>query len=423
MTAKESRPSVAAGASTAPALTKVHARRILLAAQGLASEHPPEPGPADVLAAIRRMHALQIDTISVVARSPYLVLWARLGDYEPKLLDQLLNEHAIFEHWSHAACFLDIASYPLYRRMMLDRRRRWIERQEAWLAANKDFCDQLVAHIRENGPVRSSDFERPDGQKGNGWWDWKKEKLALELLNTRGDLMIAGRHNFQRIYDLRERVLPEWDDSLAPPFEEASLSLIADVVRSLGVARPEWVAENLQSLNLGSARNRKRLALEDVPDLIPVEVEGWKSPGYVHRDNLPLVEQALNGTLPLPGTTLLSPFDPITWDRARARELFDFDYTIECYTPAPKRIYGYFTLPILHGDALVGRLDPKAHRKEGVFEVKAIHLEPSVEVTAELVDGLRDSLERAADWHKTPELVIRDTTPAKLGKALTRARR
>ncbi|MGH2608857.1 MAG: winged helix-turn-helix domain-containing protein [Tepidiformaceae bacterium] len=405
------------------ALTSVHARRILLAAQGLASEHPPEPGPADVLAAIRRMHALQIDTISVVARSPYLVLWSRIGDYEPKLLDRLLNEHAIFEHWSHAACFLDIADYPVYRRMMLDHRRRWIDRQDAWLDANQAFCDQLLAHIRDNGPVRSADFERPDGQKGNGWWDWKQEKLALELLNTRGDLMIAGRHNFQRIYDLRERILPEWDDSLAPPFEEARRSLIAAVVRSLGVARPEWVAENLHTLNLGHAKNRKRLALEEFTELIPVEVEGWKSPGYIHPDNMPLVEQAATGTLPLHGTTLLSPFDPVTWDRARARELFQFDYTIECYTPAPRRIYGYFTLPILHGDALVGRLDPKAHRKEGILEVKSIHLEPGATLTAELVDGLRDALHRLAAWHNTPELIIRETNPPKLRSALTGRRR
>jgi uncharacterized protein YcaQ len=192
------------------------------------------------------------------------------------------------------------------------------------------------------------------------------------------------------------------------------------VVRSLGVARPEWVAENLQSLNLGSARNRRRLDLSEVPELVEVDVEGWKAPGYAHRENKPLLEQATAGTLPLPRTTLLSPFDPITWDRDRARELFDFDYTIECYTPAPKRKYGYFTLPILHGDALVGRLDPKAHRKDGVFEVKAIHLEPNVAVTDELVAGLRDVLERAARWHGTPELVVRETFPAKLMKGFAK---
>jgi uncharacterized protein YcaQ len=250
----------------------------------------------------------------------------------------------------------------------------------------------------------------------------KKEKLALELLNTRGDLMVTARHNFQRIYDLRERVLPEWDDSLAPPFEDAQRSLILDVVRSLGVARPEWVAENLQTLNLGHAKNRKRIGLEEIPELVPVEVEGWKTPGYVHPENMPLVEHATAGTLPLPGTAFLSPFDPITWDRARARALFGFDYTIECYTPAPKRIYGYFTLPILHGDQLVGRLDPKAHRKDGIFEVKSIHLEPGVPLTDELVTGLRDTLTRLAAWHKTPELVIRESNPPKLKTALARRR-
>ena len=406
-------------------LTPLHVRCVLLAAQGLASDPPPEPGPPDVLDAIRRMHGLQIDTISVVARSPYLVLWSRLGHYEPRMLDQLLNAHAIFEHWSHAACFLDIEDYPLYRRMMLDSRRRWTERADEWLEANRDFCEELMAHIKENGPVRSSDFERPDGQKGNGWWDWKKEKLALELLNTRGDLMIAGRHNFQRIYDLRERVLPEWDDALAPPFEDARRSLIVEVVRSLGVARPEWVAESLGSLNLGTAKNRKRLGLEDIPELVPVEVEGWNSPGYVHSENMRLIEHAAAGTISLPGTTLLSPFDPITRDRDRARELFGFDYTIECYTPAPKRQYGYFTLPILHGDALVGRLDPKAHRKDGIFEVKSIHIEPGVTITDELASGLRGTLERIAAWHRTPEIVIRDTFPSKLKAALapSRARR
>jgi uncharacterized protein YcaQ len=120
----------------------------------------------------------------------------------------------------------------------------------------------------------------------------------------------------------------------------------------------------------------------------------------------------------VPGTALLSPFDPVTWDRARALELFGFDYKIECYTPAPKRKYGYFTLPILHGDALVGRLDPKAHRKEGTFEVKAIHLEEGVRVTADLVDGLRDVLRRMAAWHGTPEVVVRETYPAALKAGL-----
>jgi uncharacterized protein YcaQ len=409
--------------SEAIQVTPAQARRALLAAQGLTSELPSDPGPAEVLAAIRRMHALQIDTINVVARSPYLVLWSRLGDYEPALLDELLATHAVFEHWSHAACFLDVRDYPLYRRMMLDGQRRYFRRGEAWIEENAALVTSLLDRIREEGPVRSADFARPEGQKGGGWWDWKAEKLALELLNTRGDLMIAARRNFQRIYDLRERVLPEWDDSLAPDLETAQRALTIEVTRSLGVARPEWVNTNLATLNLGLAATRARLAvLADEGELARVDVDGWKAPAYVHPDNLALLEASAYEAAP-PRTTLLSPFDPITWDRARALELFAFDYKIECYTPAPKRKYGYFTLPILHGDALIGRLDPKAHRSKGLFEVKSVHLEPGVQVTDELATGLRDALQRLATWHQTPELVIGETHPTKLRAALTRKRR
>jgi uncharacterized protein YcaQ len=213
-------------------------------------------------------------------------------------------------------------------------------------------------------------------------------------------------------------VLPEWDDAVAPPLEEAQRRLTLEAVRTLGVAKAEWVSTNLQSLNLGVVPTRRRLeALADEGRLERVEVEGWRSPGYVHPGNSGLLDPAATGSLTFDRTTLLSPFDPITWDRARARELFGFDYTIECYTPAPKRKYGYFTLPILHGDALIGRLDPKAHRKEGIFEVKSIFLEPDTPITAELVDGLRDTLQRLAAWHATPELVVRATDPPSLKHA------
>jgi hypothetical protein len=394
-------------------------RRALLAAQGLSEPRPGERGPDDVLAAIRRMHALQIDTISVVARSPYFVLWSRLGHYEPAILDGLLANGALFEHWSHAACFLDVEDYGLYRRMMLDSQTPHRQRQDHWLEANRELVDGILARIREQGPVRSADFERPEGQRGNGWWDWKTEKIALELLFTRGDLMVTARHNFQRLYDLRERVLPEWDDALAPPAEEARRALALKVARTLGVARPEWIAWNLHTLWWGKPATRKlveQLAADG--DLIAVEVEGWKTPGYVHPENVGLLDEVAEGGHTEFGTKLLSPFDPVTWDRARALELFDFDYRIECYTPAPKRRYGYFTLPILHGDALVGRLDPKAHRKDGMFEVKSVHLEPGVEVTNDLVAGLAGVLRETAAWHRTPELVVRETNPTGLKKLL-----
>jgi uncharacterized protein YcaQ len=196
-------------------LTPDSARALLLAAQGLAAPPPSPAAKGDVLAAIRQMGLLQIDTIHIVARSPYLVLWSRLGAYDPGWLDQLLAEGALFEYWSHAACFLPIEDYALYRGAMLDQRSpggRW----RAWADANEPVTAQVLARVREGGPVRSADFAREG--RGGAWWDWKPEKIALELLFNQGYLMIARREGFQRIYDLQERVLPAWDDAdLLPP--------------------------------------------------------------------------------------------------------------------------------------------------------------------------------------------------------------
>jgi uncharacterized protein YcaQ len=392
---------------------------MLLGAQGFGAAVVEEPGAGDVLAVIRRMHALQIDTISVVARSPYLVLWSRIGDFEPALLDGLLTTHRLFEHWSHAACFLDVADYPAYRRMMLDRQRQGAKHWFAWLEAHAPDTERVLQHLREHGPVRSADFERPDGRKGSGWWDWKEEKLALEMLLLRGDVMVTTRRNFQRIYDLRERVLPDWDDVRTLPEEEAHRHLMRAAVKALGVGRADWVRDYLRSLAIPIQTVRRRLAaMATDGELLEVAVDGWQTPGYVHPSNLALLEGALDGPR-ASFTTVLSPFDPIVRDRDRALELFGFDYRIECYTPASKRKYGYFTLPILHGERLVGRLDPKAHRAAGVFEVKSLHMEPDVDIDGELVTGLRDTLHRLAAWHGTPEVVVRETNVKSLTEALT----
>ena len=383
-------------------LSQTEARTLLLAAQGLQTLPDLPATKAGVLVMIRRMGALQIDTIHVVARSPYLVLWSRLGAYDPRWLDELLAEGALFEYWSHAACFLPIEDYRLYRHRMMERNDE-SSRSAAWLAAHQPEVEQVLALIHTNGSVRSADFERTDGQKGS-WWNWKIEKQVLEYLHTAGELMIASRHNFQRIYDLRERVLPQWNDAHTPPLAEVRRTLALKTVRALGVTPARWVADYF--------RNPKR-ATEPLPEalaadglLLRATVENWTEPAYIHPENLALVEAITTGKACPTRTTLLSPFDPIVWDRARALALFNFDYRIECYTPGPKRRYGYFTLPILHRDSLVGRLDAKAHRAQGRFEIKALHLEPDVIITDELIADLADALRACATWHKTPEVTI-----------------
>lgn len=389
------------------------ARALMLAAQGLHRRPRHAAAKADVLDTIRRMGALQIDTIHVVARSPYLVLWSRLGAYEPRWLDELLAEGALFEYWSHAACFLPIEDYGLYRRKMLDHAG---ENPHGWLARHAEEADRVLKRVREEGSVRAADFERTDGRTGI-WWDWKAEKIALEALYTTGVLMIAHRQNFQRVYDLRERVLPEWDDAHTPSHQEIRRALVLKAVRALGVALARWVPDYFRTSRREIAMLLEELAREGA--IVQVTVEGWDElPAYVHRDNREIAERAAVGALRPALTTLLSPFDPLIWDRARARALFDFDYRIETYTPSARRQYGYFSLAILHHGALVGRLDPKAHRKDGIFEVRALHLEPGVALTDELVDGLRQALHACAAWHQTPQVIVRRSDPPELATRL-----
>jgi uncharacterized protein YcaQ len=400
-------------------LSNEAARALMLAAMGL--DRPPAK-PATkraVLNAIRAMGALQIDTIHVVARSPYVVLWSRLGDFEPRWLEELLAKGRLFEYWSHEACFLPIEDYGLYRRLMLDGQLRW-KKAPHWIRSHPDEVARILEHVRARGGARSADFERSDGKKG-GWWEWKPEKLALEALHCAGDLMIAERRNFHRVYDLRERVLPSWRDDQAPSLESVQRELALKAVRALGVATARWAPDYFRTPKTGAADRLEGLADEGA--LLRVEVEGVRGTAYVHADHAKTLRAAARGRLEPSATTLLSPFDPLVWHRDRASELFGFDYRIECYTPAPKRRYGYFTLPILDRRRIVGRLDPKAHRAEGLFEVKSVHLEPDVAIDAGLVERVAAAIGRFAAWHGTPRVVVRASDPPAFARRLTSALR
>lgn len=386
----------------------------MLAAQGLL-QPPRRPATKDsVLETIRRMGALQIDTIHVVARSPYLVLWSRLGQYDPIWLDELLAEGKLFEYWSHAACFLPIEDYPLYRPAMLHGR----QRARAWIAANGEITRRVLQRVRKEGPVKSSDFERKSG-RSSGWWDWKPEKTALECLFSTGELMIARRERFQRIYDLRERVLPSWDDGETFSSDEATYRLAMKTVNALGVARARWVG-NYFGLPQRDVSDAIANAVES-GDIVEVLVDGWNVPGYIHSDNLLIAECASRGELEPVLTTLLSPFDPLIWDRSRAEEIFDFSYRIEVYTPEPKRRYGYFSMPILSRGALVGRLDPKAHRKERLLEIRALHLEAGIAVSEGLVGSLHTLLDDFARWQGLERVEVRASDPPEVADLLDRA--
>lgn len=389
------------------------ARALHLAAQDLLAARRRRAAKADVLAAIRRMRMLQIDTINVVARSPYLVLWSRLGDYDPCWLDELLAEGALFEYWAHEACFLPIEDYGLYRHRMLAPEAMGWKYSARWMREHGDAVAQLVAHIRANGPVRAADFERKDGKSG-GWWEWKPEKRSLEVLFTSGALMIARRHNFQRVYDLAERVHPTWHDSHMPQDDAVRRAFALNAVRALGLAKAAWIPDYHRTRR----PHVDPAALAQEGALVEAAVEGWRDPVYIHPDCMDLARQAAAGALVPSLTTLLSPFDPVVWDRRRALDLFGFDYRLECYTPEAKRRYGYFTLPILRRGALVGRIDAKAHRKAGLFELRNVALEPGVRISAALARDIGAAVRRCARWHGCADIAVVRSDPPAFGSML-----
>ena len=384
-----------------PTLTATQARSLHLAAQGLLTPPARAARRDDVLAAVRRMALLQLDTIHVVARSHHLVLNARLGSYRPEWLDELLAEAALFETWAHEACLAPVEDHGLHRRVLATSHHWFVQRARKLLAEQGEGMAGILEEVRRRGPVRTSDF-RSERPSRTGWWGWKKEKAWLEAWLALGEVMVARREKFQRVYDLAERVLPAAARRAPPDEGEARLAVIEKSVRALGVTQARWVHDYF--------RTRPRLTQEDLRPLVEagrlleVRVRGWATPGFVHRDHAPLLRRAAAGKLKATHTALLSPFDPVVWDRERALAMFGFDYRLECYVPARKRRHGYFVLPILRRGALVGRLDAKAHRARGIFEVKALRLEPGVTAGPALLGDLANAITASALWHGTPEV-------------------
>jgi uncharacterized protein len=228
--------------------------------------------------------------------------------------------------------------------------------------------------------------------------------------------MVARRENFQRVYDLTARVRPDWDGAQPPAEDELFRHQVLQTVDCLGVTLPAWIPDYFRLPKTETKRTVETLAAEGA--LVPVEIEGWPETAYVTPARLELAYRAAAGDLAPQRVTLLSPFDPLVWDRARARQLFAFDYGIECYLPAEKRRYGYFSLPVLRRDALIGRLDAKAHRADGVFEVRALFLEESVTPDEGLWDDLARAIRACAAWHATPQVRLPEAAPGGLSRAL-----
>jgi uncharacterized protein YcaQ len=393
------------------------ARTLAVVKQGL-HERPQAADKQALLDAIHRIGLLQIDTISVVARSQYLVMLSRIGPFDPTDLDALLYpDRRLFEGWAHAACLIPAEDYAHFAPAILACREHPLQ---PWLARRlgdkpQETLDTVLTEIRERGPLSSRDFEDPRDRRGT-WWDWKPAKTALEILFTQGYLMVDRRVNFQRYYDLAERVLPASAEPRTHTVEDWKHWAALRSVSCLGVATATQVSDYY--------RQNKPVARAVLSDLeargkvVSAEVEGWKNPAYLDPVDLPLVREIEAGAHQPKLTALLSPFDNLIWDRQRVRDLFGFDYRSEMYQPVAKRQYGYYVLPILHQGRLVGRLDPKADRKTRTLIVHAVYLEPDQPASDELVQGIVRALREFMSFHGSERLTIDHSEPKGLGKLL-----
>jgi uncharacterized protein YcaQ len=395
------------------ALSLDQARRVAVAAQGLTGPAPARrAGPAILRATLERLGAIQIDSINVVARSHELVLAARAGAHDRAAFDRLVyRQRAGFEYWGHAASFLPMAHY----RLCLPRMRRLTAATRGWWAdvrkRNRHLYGPVLDRIRAEGPLAASAFRDPDGPRRGSWWDWAPAKHVLEDLFDQGVLLVADRVNFERRYDLAERVLPAGVDTTEPTPAEAALAMTLLAARALGVATAADLADYYR---LSPAEARAALAEAAASGLLQeVTVAGWAKPAYL-----------------LPGTrvprrvahppVLLSPFDSLIWSRERTQRLFGFRYRLEVYVPAAKRVHGYYTMPVLLAGALVARVDPKHDRQTGRLLLRGLHLEPGA-APAEAVAATALAAHRLAAHLGAERVETGDAMPARLAKALRAA--
>lgn len=368
-------------------------RRIALNQQGLLKADTFGRGKQAILRAIEHLGYVQIDTISVVERAHHHVLWSRISNYQPEQLSQLMAERQLFEYWFHAAAWLPMRDYrfSLPRMKQENGERNWFD------SCDKKITRHILERIQQEGPLLARDFE--DTRKGKKeWWDWKPAKRALEQLFMQGELMVARRQGFQKVYDLPERVLPDWVDTTEPTLDEFAGHLIDTTIRAHGFASARSMVYLRKGKELRKAIDRGLQAKIEDGSLIAF-APGNNNLTYILPELLEKQTPRTNKTV-----RILSPFDNAVIQRQRGQDIFQFNYQIECYVPEPKRQFGYFCLPLLYGDRFVARADCKAHRKQGVFEVKSLHYEQDFTPNEEFKQALASALESFAKFNGCSEI-------------------
>lgn len=402
---------------TLDTLSAREARRLAIAAQGLdRARRPGNASRARVHAAVERLGVLQLDAVNVLARTQYLVLFARCGPFDRDHLHRLAGPRGpLFEYWGHMASVQPVALHPLLRwRMALGgsygERPAHAARIATWATEHAAYIQAVLAEVAERGPLTAGELDDPRRRDGE-WWDRRSVgRQALEYLFERGQVAAWRTPSFERVYDLPERTLPpEVLAAPTPSADDAKRALLGRAADALGVATVRDLADYFRIR--GSEAKAGVHELVEAGELARVDVEGWSEPGYVRPGAAPTRPRRRHATL-------LSPFDSLIWDRARTERVFDFSYRIEIYTPASKRRYGYYVLPVLLGDELVGRLDLKTDRKLGALQVLAAHAEPGVDLS-DAAAAIAPELGTMSAWLGADCVLVADR--GELAPALTSA--
>lgn len=394
---------------TKKTLSLTTARRLSIRTQGLDNHTPVSSGKEGTTQVVERLGYVQIDTIAVIERAHDHILWNHHPGFTSDMLGELLAiDRRVFEYWAHAAAYVPMADYRYYLPRMATAH-NW-RRESLFRKENKKLVKEVYERIRREGAMASADFDYQDAKRGT-WWDWKPAKRALEVLFNTGELMVSARRRFQRVYDLPERVVPGHIDTQAATPDEAARHFARRALSTLGLA-------SLPQIRKLYANHGARKALDDLleaGEAVAVQIENQEAPYYALTATLDNTPRQQKNHL-----HLLSPFDNITIDRDRLLALFDFHYRIECYTPAPKREYGYFTLPILWNGSFIGRLDPKAERKSQTFLVRNIVFEPGFKDYDALLPALAKALHRFAAFNGCTSIRVERTKPGKFKAPLNR---
>ncbi len=399
-------------------LSSSEARRLALASLGFGGARPIRAGISHVRATAKRLGAIQVDSVNVLARAHYLPVFSRYGAYRMAILDELTHaRRELFEYWGHAACLLPIDLFPLMRWRMEGQVENW-----SGLESNRRrYIEDVFEEIAGRGPIAAGDISIA-GKSTGPWWGWSDGRQAVEFLFRQGRIAVAGRRNFERLYDLAERVIPHTVFA-APAISEhdAKKQLLVRAARAMGVGTAKDIAQYFHvegfwdRLTVSGRRPAGNLReifdeLEAEGRLQRASVEGWKHTAYV----VPGVRIPKS----IDARAIVSPFDPLMWERSWTRAVFGFEYQIEIYVPAPKRVYGYYVLPFLMGDSFAARVDLKADRKTSTLLVHSAHIEPR-RGESEVASALADELRAVAEWLSLESIAVGRT--GNLARSLKRA--